>query len=78
WMITPANQVVMVRVVAGARRAELARWGQTPAWLTDQSRTPSHARAETLAEQTMFRQAFQQSRCLLPANGFYDWRGVRK
>lgn len=78
WNISPANQVLMVREDAGARRADLARWGLTPAWLTDLSRTPSHARAETLAEQPMFREAFQQRRCLLPANGFYEWRGVRK
>ncbi|NPY01669.1 SOS response-associated peptidase [Pseudomonas aeruginosa] len=78
WNISPANQVLMVREDAGARRADLARWGLTPAWLTDLSRTPSHARAETLAEQPMFREAFQQHRCLLPANGFYEWRGVRK
>ena len=78
WNISPANQVLMVREDAGARRADMARWGLTPAWLTDLSRTPSHARAETLAEQPMFREAFQQRRCLLPANGFYEWRGVRK
>lgn len=78
WNISPANQVLMVREDAGARRADLARWGLTPARLTDLSRTPSHARAETLAEQPMFREAFQQRRCLLPANGFYEWRGVRK
>ena len=70
WNISPANQVLMVREDAGARRADMARWGLTPAWLTDLSRTPSHARAETLAEQPMFREAFQQRRCLLPANGF--------
>jgi putative SOS response-associated peptidase YedK len=50
--------------------------GLTPAWLTDLSRTPAHARAETLAEQPMFREAFRQRRCLMPANGFYEWRGT--
>ncbi len=56
-----------------------ARWGLTPAWLTDLSKTPAHARAETVVEQPMFRDAFAHRRCLLPANGFYEWRGtVRK
>ncbi|WP_460425151.1 SOS response-associated peptidase [Azotobacter armeniacus] len=79
WSIAPAARVLMLRGAAGAQEAALARWGLTPAWLTDLSRTPAHARAETLAEQPMFREAFRARRCLLPANGFYEWRGgVRK
>lgn len=37
WNISPANQVLMVREDAGARRADLARWGLTPAWLDRKS-----------------------------------------
>ncbi|WP_263147616.1 SOS response-associated peptidase [Pseudomonas sp. RIT-PI-AD] len=78
WNLAPGSQVLMLRQIDGDLRADLARWGLTPAWLTDLSRTPAHARAETLAEQPMFREAFRLRRCLLPANGFYEWRGVRK
>ena len=82
WNISPADSVLMVRAAPGAeggRAIARGRWGLTPPWLTDMSRTPAHARAETLAEQPMFRQAFRERRCLLPANGFYEWRGtVRK
>lgn len=86
WNISPADSVLMVRATAAAeeggepgRELARARWGLTPPWLTDLSRTPAHARAETVAEQPMFRQAFRERRCLLPANGFYEWRGsVRK
>ena len=82
WNISPADTVLMVRAgqgEEGAREVARARWGLTPPWLTDISRTPAHARAETVAEQPMFRQAFRERRCLLPANGFYEWRGtVRK
>jgi putative SOS response-associated peptidase YedK len=85
WNISPADSVLMLRAgpvsVEGEPSRELARarWGLTPPWLTDMSRTPAHARAETVAEQPMFRQAFRERRCLLPANGFYEWRGdVRK
>ncbi|MFS2157556.1 SOS response-associated peptidase [Pseudomonas sp. Pseusp122] len=82
WNISPADSVLMMRAnpeAPGDVELARARWGLTPAWLTDLSRTPAHARAETLAEQPMFRDAFRQRRCLLPANGFYEWRGsVRK
>lgn len=75
WNLAPGAQVLMLREVEGERQAALARWGLTPAWLTDLSRTPAQARAETLADQPMFREPFRQRRCLLPANGFYEWRG---
>ena len=75
WNLAPGAQLLMLRMDAGQRRADLARWGLTPPWLTDLSRTPAHARAETLAEQPMFREAFRERRCLVPANGFYEWRG---
>lgn len=75
WNIAPGASVLMLRGAEGGREAARARWGLTPAWLTDLSRTPAHARAETLAEQPMFREAFRERRCLVPANGFYEWRG---
>ncbi|HLD66418.1 MAG TPA: SOS response-associated peptidase [Pseudomonas sp.] len=78
WSIAPNSRVLMLRNLDGERRAASARWGLTPAWLTDLSRTPAHARAETLAEQPMFREAFRLRRCLLPANGFYEWRGTAR
>lgn len=83
WNISPADSVLMMRLRDGSADAgevELARarWGLTPAWMTDLSRTPAHARAETVAEQPMFREAFRLRRCLLPANGFYEWRGTQR
>lgn len=79
WNISPGAQVLIQRQEDGRMTLARARWGLTPPWLTDLTRTPAHARAETLAEQPMFREAFAQRRCLLPANGFYEWRGtVRK
>lgn len=80
WNISPNDSVLMLRAEPdGQRTLARARWGLTPPWLTDMSRTPAHARAETVAEQPMFREALRLRRCLLPANGFYEWRGnVRK
>ncbi len=76
WNISPGDNVLIQRVVGEGRELVRARWGLTPPWLTDLSRTPAHARAETLAEQPMFRDAFRLRRCLIPANGFYEWRGT--
>lgn len=78
WNISPADSVLMLRGGESSRELARARWGLTPPWLTDLSRTPAHARAETLAEQPMFREAFRLRRCLLPANGFYEWRGTTR
>lgn len=78
WSISPASQVLLLRNVDGERQLARARWGLTPPWLTDLSKTPAQARAETLAEQPMFREAFRLRRGLLPANGFYEWRGTAR
>ncbi|AMB86813.1 hypothetical protein AWM79_16515 [Pseudomonas agarici] len=78
WNISPNDWVLILRAATGQRELARARWGLTPPWLTDLSRTPAHARAETVAEQPMFRQAFRERRCLLPANGFYEWRGTQR
>lgn len=78
WNFLPGGRVIMLRDQDGSRRADLARWGLTPAWFTDFSRTPAHARLETIDQQPIFREAFHKRRCLLPANGFFEWRGARK
>jgi len=75
WNIAPAAQVLLLRQVEGVRQLSRVRWGLTPAWLTDLSKSPAQARAETLAAQPMFREAFRLRRGLVPANGFYEWRG---
>ena len=80
WNISPNDSVLILRAEAetGQRNLARARWGLTPPWLTDLSRTPAHARAETVVEQPMFRDAFNLRRCLIPANGFYEWRGTTR
>lgn len=75
WNLSPGAQVLFLHQADGELQAAAGRWGLTPAWLDDFAKAPAHARAETLAEQPMFREAFRQRRCLLPANGFYEWRG---
>lgn len=78
WNIAPGQQVLLVRDEGGGRTAASVHWGLTPAWLGDLSRAPAQARAETLAVQPLFREAFAMRRGILPANGFYEWRGARR
>jgi putative SOS response-associated peptidase YedK len=60
----------------GVVRLDTARWGLVPAWAKDPgiSVRAFNARIETAAEKPMFRSAFVRRRCLLPADGYYEWR----
>ncbi len=58
------------------RGVTLAQWGLVPHWMKElpTGKPMINARAETVAEKPFFRGAFQHHRCLIPANGFYEWR----
>jgi putative SOS response-associated peptidase YedK len=61
----------------GAREAALLRWGLVPFWAKELKIGSQmiNARAETVAEKPAFREALQRRRCLVPATGFFEWRG---
>jgi putative SOS response-associated peptidase YedK len=72
----PRMAVVRQSETGGGRRLDILRWGLIPHWAKDAKfgyRT-INARAETVATQPAFRDAFRKRRCLVPANGFYEWR----
>jgi putative SOS response-associated peptidase YedK len=72
--IAPMSQVLIVRG-AGQPAAALVRWGLVPRWVKDPAKAAKmhNARAETVAERPSFRDAYRSRRCLMPANGFYEW-----
>jgi putative SOS response-associated peptidase YedK len=74
WNIAPSEDVVVLREAAGVPHAELARWGLRPKWLKDPGKAQINARSETAAEKPFFRSPFAHSRCLLVADGWYEWR----
>jgi putative SOS response-associated peptidase YedK len=81
YNIAPSQPVWMI-VGESPRRLREARWGLVPHWARDASIGARliNARAETLGEKPAFRDAFRERRCLIPADGFYEWRreGKRK
>jgi putative SOS response-associated peptidase YedK len=59
----------------GMREVVMARWGLIPFWMKEKPKVPYiNARAETVDKQPLFRRAFAQRRCLIPATGFYEWQ----
>ncbi len=70
------SQPVLTLIDAQERRTGFLRWGLVPSWAKDPSIGDRmiNARAETVAEKPSFRRALQKRRCLVLANGFYEWR----
>ena len=72
-----AHTADIVAVVANddARQIETFRWGLVPAWSKDPTKGPPlfNARSETASTKNTFRSAFVRRRCIVPADGFYEW-----
>ena len=73
---TDGLAVVRYNPQTRARALDLLRWGLVPLWAKDPSFGPKciNARAETVATNKIFRDAFERRRCLVPADGFYEWQ----
>jgi putative SOS response-associated peptidase YedK len=76
--VAPTDDVYAVRARDGHRRLGTLRWGLVPPWAKDPSTGSRmiNARAETVATKPAFRRPFERRRCLLPADGFYEWAKV--
>lgn len=80
--VAPTDAVLAVRrspaadagPAAGGREFGYLRWGLVPGRWAEQGRPLINARAETVATQPAYRESFAERRCLLPADGFYEWR----
>ena len=77
WNGTPTQTFLVCRLDAAGRRVlSLQRWGLVPSWARDRAieNRLINARAETVHEKPAFRAAFRRQRCLVPANGWFEWR----
>ncbi|MFW9805210.1 MAG: SOS response-associated peptidase [Candidatus Thorarchaeota archaeon] len=79
YNIAPSQDVTVV-VQKDTRQLIEMRWGLVPSWAKDVSigNRMINARAETIAEKPAFRAAFKKRRCLILADGFYEWQKVGK
>jgi len=75
YNIAPSQDILLV-VNDGKRRLVKSRWGFVPSWSKELSAGYKmiNARAESVADKPSFRQAFQNQRCLVVADGFYEWK----
>ncbi|MDW8479633.1 MAG: SOS response-associated peptidase [Xanthomonadales bacterium] len=81
YNLAPGQALPVLRLLPGGRRLDRLQWGLVPHWMREpgvRSR-PINARAETVGERPLFRDAWRRGqRCLVPASGFYEWdRGHR-
>lgn len=79
YNLAPTDPALVVVERPGQRAIVSFRWGLVPAWATGPSVGPRaiNARAETVASSRLFRESFLRRRCLVPVDGFYEWRPER-
>jgi putative SOS response-associated peptidase YedK len=77
YNIAPSQPIPIIRLDPNdcERHLSMVRWGLVPSWTKDPKTTPHpiNARVETAPEKPTFRDAFRRRRCLIPADGFYEW-----
>lgn len=78
--IAPTQPIPVVILENGARCFRLMRWGLLPGWVKDPRKFTLliNARSETVTEKPAFKNAIRRRRCLIPADGYYEWQGSEK
>jgi len=78
YNVAPSQMMPIATGRDGHAQLRLAQWGFVRSWAKRLPKTrPINARAETVATSGMFRRALQAQRCLVPADGFYEWKGAK-
>jgi len=79
YNLAPSQEVLAIRQAEdGARELTPLHWGLVPAWSKgpDNRYSMINARAETVADKPAYRNAFRRRRCIIPSEGFYEWRAT--
>src|SRR5258705_5938059 len=76
YNVAPTQPIPIVRLAEGRRQFALLRWGLIPAWVKDPRAFSLliNARGESVNDKPAFRNAMKRRRCLIPADGFYEWK----
>lgn len=78
YNLAPTQEAAVVRVVEPGepRRLDLLKWGLIPYWAKEAAigNKLINARSETVVEKASFKTSFKKKRCLIPADGFYEWK----
>lgn len=80
WNISPTQMVLAIRAKDHEAEAATFRWGLIPSWAKDLKQLPLliNAKSETAAAKPAFRAAFKRRRCLVLADGYYEWEKIGK
>lgn len=73
WNVAPTDPVYVIAERDDRRQLGSMRWGLVPHWAQDTKSIHINARSETVASTPAFRDSFASRRCLIPADGFYEW-----
>jgi putative SOS response-associated peptidase YedK len=77
----PSQEVLVIRQnhQTGERSLDFLKWGLIPYWCTDRKggRKPINAKAETVARLPTFRDAYARRRCIVPVDGFFEWKAIK-
>lgn len=76
YNIAPTQTILAVQQGLDGREAKWLKWGLVPSWAKDTAigARMINARSETVTEKPSFREAFKKRRCIIPADGFYEWQ----
>jgi putative SOS response-associated peptidase YedK len=76
YNIAPSQDIAIIRFSPAGRKLSMAHWGLIPSWAKERSTSYStiNARADTVDTKPTYRGPFKHHRCLIPADGFYEWK----
>lgn len=78
WNMAPSRPALVFHTGNNGRMAELFKWGLLPSWADPMAQKPINARLDTAAIKPYFRKAWKTGRCLIPADGWYEWKDSDK
>jgi len=78
YNVAPTQPIAIVRLMDGKRQFALVRWGLLPSWVKDPKdfTLVINARGESVMDKPAFSAAMKRRRCLVPADGFYEWKAI--